>query len=1118
MLNAVAKRLGVPEISAVKPLSDDNMKKGGSYAPNSKVIYINPNLHGPERVEVLAHELGHHIINHEIAQALGIKAHEVPRLSEDVLFGERNADGERSGGLLAEHAPELHKALMGDYDKWLDEQSDARAKVSDVLASRKGMFRGQGIQSRSTGETVAQLIQRGGDVGYVYSAHEWLADHITRALTQGEEGSSIIGKFFKGIADKIKAAYTALFGTPDRAKYAPAPSVEAWVQHMFERTTSDVSAALERTVSHEEGIASIKAAMHAVLEGNTTQADSPAFHAFSDFLKYQLGPNDRRVWFKALNRPTVERQIAARYGHDEALMKQLDSSETREATQAHLAYKMWARGELKLGLQPTDVMYAIKHALLRVLGVATNNDMALKLFEDTKNGEIQRLNVPGKNLGYDLRAKMVDTARNPSIQKSFNVASALGRQYIYDPWRKYGFGTGQNAEQSMTPALAQGAALIKRHTGEAGEHGLIPTSIRRRQNFYRAAGEAVKGLTKAQITAVHEAMQRKAEPESIADPAVRRGVVAQRALFARIRDYAVKAGVPIGEIEKYYPVLMDRKAVQADPEGFKALLNQPHFERGIRSYFSDDKGTPSSKPLPELIDKLHRYATGGDFGERDRVSTESTLGGRTTAEKRRVLDFIYKDGTPADIEKFIGYQEKNPARVLRSHIDSMVRRAESVQRFGVRGEKLDEIMADAKKQHATAGDIQNFLDYVAAASGRYATDGSPAIRRLFDKLGKPEAGKKVNKVLFGPKGQAVQDMLLAYQNVRVLPLALLSSLVDPLGIGVRYGGWKSLGDVHTYFQALKDGMVAASGGESQAHLRALGDAVGMADDYINTEILSNGYGGEGMSGFARKLSDAMFKYNGMNWLTKSTRYMALSMGQHFLLKHAAGAEPGANGSARYLRELGIQDSDVKPGEHGGVKLLNETELEHATPEARAADERVRAALNRFIDEAVLRTDASQHPIWMNDPAFRLVSQYKAFSFAFADQILGRIRHEMYYANYHVLGPALAYLPITMMAEILRGFAQYGPGGNPNQQQWTPAEYAAFIGQRSGMVGPRMQQLVKGWDHEATGYSGLLQSPDVGPTAAQLEDFLHTAEGKRSVEKSAVESLPASTLYQHHIVN
>jgi hypothetical protein len=590
---------------------------------------------------------------------------------------------------------------------------------------------------------------------------------------------------------------------------------------------------------------------------------------------------------------------------------------------------------------------------------------------------------------------------------------------------------------------------------------------------------------------------------------VREAVEGQRALLNRIRDYMVKAGVPVGEIDKFYPVVMDSAAIRKNPQALTDLLSQPHFEKGIRDYFSDRQGKPSTDKLDGLVQKMMRYASGA---ERD-TDTPDTGTARIASEKRRLMNFVYRDGTPADIEKFAALQHKDPGVVLDRYMRGAVRRAESVRRFGVNGEKIDEAFEEAKQQHARPQDIEEMKNYLAAAHGRYAINGSPLVRKVFAKFGKADLGDKVNEKLFGPKGDGVQDMILAYQNARVLPLALLSSLVDPLGIGVRYGGWKTLGDLHAHWSAFKDGLVAASGGKSMQHLRDMADAVGMAEDYMNTEILSNGFGGEGMGGLARKMSDAMFKYNGMNWYTKATRYMALSMGQHFLLKHAEGAEPGPNGSARYLRELGVKASDVKRDPLGGVKLLSDTELEKASPQAREADERVRTALNRFVDESILRSDVSQHPLWMNDPAFRLMSQYKAFQYAFGDQILGRLHHELQYSNLHVLGPALAYLPVTLAAETLRGFAQYGPGGNPHHKDWTPAEELAFLNQRAGILGPRFTQLAKGYAGEGSSYADMLDLP-AGPAVSQAHELVRTAEGKQSFKRTAVDALPASTLYHN----
>jgi hypothetical protein len=243
--------------------------------------------------------------------------------------------------------------------------------------------------------------------------------------------------------------------------------------------------------------------------------------------------------------------------------------------------------------------------------------------------------------------------------------------------------------------------------------------------------------------------------------------------------------------------------------------------------------------------------------------------------------------------------------------------------------------------------------------------------------------------------------------------------------------------------------------------------------------------------------------------------MALSLGQHFLLKHAADVEPGANGSARYLRELDVKASDIKPSQYGGVKLLDENERKVASREMLDADDRVRNALNRFVDESILRTDTSQHPLWMDDPAFRLAAQYKQFQYAFADQILDRIRHEANYGNAHVLAPMAAYLPITMMAEAIRGLIQYGPGGNPHHREMGPVEYAEFAGQRAGILGPRMRYMLPGGANEGHSYAEVFDLP-TGPSVTQGRDIAEAVVGKRSAKTTAIESLPASPVYQHRM--
>jgi hypothetical protein len=49
--------------------------------------------------------------------------------------------------------------------------------------------------------------------------------------------------------------------------------------------------------------------------------------------------------------------------------------------------------------------------------------------------------------------------------------------------------------------------------------------------------------------------------------------------------------------------------------------------------------------------------------------------------------------------------------------------------------------------------------------------------------------------------------------------------------------------------------------------------------------------------------------------------------------------------------------------------------------------KVRAAVNMWVDGAVLRPDAVDKPIWMNDPHWALVAHLKQFVYAFQETIL-----------------------------------------------------------------------------------------------------------------------------------
>src|SRR5690606_30625305 len=185
-----------------------------------------------------------------------------------------------------------------------------------------------------------------------------------------------------------------------------------------------------------------------------------------------------------------------------------------------------------------------------------------------------------------------------------------------------------------------------------------------------------------------------------------------------------------------------------------------------------------------------------------------------------------------------------------------------------------------------------------------------------------------------------------------------SSLVDPMGIAVRTGG-----DFRSAWDGFRAGMRSLTNKqEAKDLLRALED-IGSGDDFLPALAAHPVFDGQ-ENAFARKVNNFVFRWNGMQTWIMATRIMAMESGHRFLLKHA---KADSDQSRRYLAELSLTPADIRPDpDKPGRVVLND---------------KTRAALNQFVDEAILRPNTLQVPLWHRDPYLGLLSQYKAFGYA-----------------------------------------------------------------------------------------------------------------------------------------
>ena len=171
------------------------------------------------------------------------------------------------------------------------------------------------------------------------------------------------------------------------------------------------------------------------------------------------------------------------------------------------------------------------------------------------------------------------------------------------------------------------------------------------------------------------------------------------------------------------------------------------------------------------------------------------------------------------------------------------------------------------------------------------------------------------------------------------------------------------------------------------------------------------------------------------------------------------------------------------------------------------------ALNRWVDGAVLRPDAADKPIWMNDPHFALIGHLKRFAFAFQHTILARVAHEMEHGNYRPALAAASYVPVMFAADAAKSIVTSGDVEPDWKKNWTLMDHVGYETQRAGLLGvsqfgtDAMNDIREG----GTGVGRLL-----GPTIEQLADVAMVAGGRKQFEPVALHAMPANAMYSNWI--
>lgn len=708
-------------------------------------------------------------------------------------------------------------------------------------------------------------------------------------------------------------------------------------------------------------------------------------------------------------------------------------------------YQYWAAGKLEMSGKPATMLGRIADMVRNVLGIWSNDQQAVRIMEYFDSGEYAS-NMKSRSAVQDaLRA-----TGNPVIAKYLEFIKPLAR--LGDAVAATG---DARMRDTMIPALHELADKV--YAPLAGAHddlGYIPTARIKRGEFLNELATKLNRYETGHITDALEAMQRG---EKGSTPEQRLIVREVRRTLDNMFDYMNKAGVRVNDLgygKDYFPRVWNPDAILKNEAAFRAML-QHYVDSG------DFTGN---------VDQVIARLTRSDGSDLQAVTVKPGM----QHVKERVLAFVKaRDAAP--------FLEKDMYRTLNGYITQATRRAEWARRFDDTGQRLNELMERAKKEGATREHLQTANDYLQGVDGTLGDNINPKLRRAFGNM-------------------------MVYQNVRLLPLAIFSSLIDPLGIAVRGG---TAGDA---FKAFKRGIMEIPKGFDKNAVHDewtnLAASMGVIDNAVLMHTLGSSYSQGMVSDVGRKVNDVFFRYNLMEQYNVSMRVAATESAASFIVRHADGKN--SKHSTRWLAELGLRPDEAPV--HNGRLLTSVDELVQAgyfKGDAEKMADKMTFAINKWVDGAVLRPNAAYKPIWMNDPHFALIAHLKQFVYAFQETILKRVANEYRHGN---LGPAYAlasYVPFMIAADMMKGLI-VGGGSQPSyKENWDAEDYVWSGVQRAGLfgVGQFGVDAAKDVHRGGVGIGAL-----VGPTVEQLGDAALTVGGTKQFTTFAVNALPANQLF------
>ena len=852
------------------------------------------------------------------------------------------------------------------------------------------------------------------------------------------------------------------------------------------------------------------------LAGALNVARHEALHAF--FSKFvRANPQAIKVLSRLTDDQRILRRLQALLQDDPAALAQLQDGEERLA----YIYQFAMAGQLKLPHNPgTTLMGKIRKFLRRVFMMVRDDERAVDLLYAFEAGAMRTPDAAAKAIAKITNqgtwARKVARKMDGVVQGT--AALVLPANTIL--------------ANSPSPTARKLAKMLFTNPGEEGAAqdgtGYLNERNQKMRTYNNLFRSTIENLDDRQLRELTEAMQNETPTDQINDPDVVEAKDNLHILLERFHTYLTEEkGLRLGKIrENYFPVVYDPDKVRSD---LRPLLTSPKYIGEMNKMvdainkniakgndFLERQGRPEEArdpvTLDEVLDAIVNHITRdnpSDDIEMEPKRHDGVLRPWFAGGERRVLFFL----DPADRAKL---QEKDILLTMTRYIRQGVRAAEYSSRFGRDGRNLaHKVMVDGEVTEV--GMLPDIKGELYEQSHRMLALGELKDEKARKKWAERQYRDVARAVgaMEGSLGHDVSETVrninaasIVYQNIRLLPLALFSSFVDPLGIVARGGEMREAWD--TFARGIKgvarqwaDMLREQPPERAKDEWERLAELAGVVDSATFSHLLTDEYGSVYMGSKASKINEMMFKTNGMEAWNRAMRVGATKSAVAFIERHNKGKDKH---SARWMEDLGLAPGTLKLDEDGRL-IYDKRVLLAAYPdmemsEAEAYIGKVHAAINRWVESAILSPNAAQRPAWGSDPHFGMFWHLKQFAYSFHETIMKRAIGEAGHGNYAPLGVFAWYVPAMIAADVTKGL-MLGAGELPGyMKNYDLGDWVMHGVKRAGILG--------------IGDIGIEATKDVtslaGPTVEQATDFFF-----KPLEDNLIKALPANALYSRAIL-